>query len=110
MARFTIRKSISNQYYFRLEATGNYETLLVSEMYNTKSACEAGISSVKANAPYDSRYDRLYSINKQYYFTLKATNGEIIGTSETYTTSIYRDAGIELVKIQAPTASTLDLS
>jgi uncharacterized protein YegP (UPF0339 family) len=110
MAKFTIRKSFSNQYYFRLQATGNNETLITSEMYNTKSACIDGIASVKANAPYDSRYDRLHSSNRQYYFNLKSSNGQVIGTSETYISLTNRDAGIELVKAQAPSASTEDLS
>lgn len=110
MAKFVIRRSTSNQYYFRLQATGNNETLLISEMYNYKSSCQDGIESVKANAPYDSRYDSLHSTNRQYYFNLKASNGQVIGTSETYVSSSNRDAGIELVKAQAPSASTEDLS
>ena len=110
MARFTVKKSASNQWYFRLEASGNYETILTSEMYNSRSTCDAGIASVRSNAPYDFRYERLYSINKQYYFNLKGGNGEIVGNSETYVTTSSRDAGISLVKQQAASATINDLT
>lgn len=110
MAKFEIKKMGNGQYYFVLKASGNNETILKSEGYVTKSGCQNGIDSVKANAPYDARYEREYSINKQYYFNLKASNGERIGTSETYTTSYSRDNGISVVKAQAPTATVSDLT
>jgi uncharacterized protein YegP (UPF0339 family) len=42
------------------------------------------------------------------YFSLKAANGYIIGTSETYSSAYARDAGIEAVKRVAPSAMILD--
>jgi len=110
MAKFEIRKSAGGTFYFRLVSTGNYKVILSSQQYKTKGGCETGIDSVKANAPFDSRYERLYAANGEYYFTLKAGNGEVIGTSETYVSSTSRDEGIELVKEQAPTAQVTDLS
>lgn len=110
MAIFEIKQSSNKEYFFHLKATGNNAIILRSEQYKTKSGCEKGIDSVKANAPNDSRYERLYAAAGQYYFNLKAANGEVIGTSETYTTSTARDQGIELVKAQAPTAEVVDLS
>lgn len=44
----------------------------------------------------------------QYMFNLKAGNGEIIATSERYTTKAAAKAGIESVKNNAPGASTDD--
>ena len=41
---------------------------------------------------------------------LKASNGEIIGVSETYTTTYARDNGIQSVKNTAPNAPTEDLT
>ena len=107
--KFEIKKSSDEQFYFVLKA-GNGETILRSERYTTKSNAKNGIASVKTNAPIDSRYDRKTSTNNQFYFNLKASNGEIIGTSEMYTTSSSRDNGIESVKRHAPDASTVDLS
>ena len=107
--KFEIKKSSDNQFYFNLKA-GNGEIILTSEMYRAKSSAENGITSVKTNAPIDSRYDRKTTTNGQFYFNLKAANGEVIGKSEMYTTSSARDNGIESVKRNAPEASIVDLT
>ncbi|MEO0554256.1 MAG: YegP family protein [Bacteroidota bacterium] len=108
--KFQIFKSTANgQFYFRLRAM-NGEIILASEGYTTKQGCLNGIQAVKVNAPFDSRYDRRKSINGQYYFVLKASNGEIIGTSEMYTTEYARENGIQAVKRDAPHAPVEDLT
>lgn len=89
---------------------GNGEIILISEMYKAKASADKGIASVKTNAPNDGRYDRKTATNGQFYFNLKAANGEIIGTSEMYTTSSARDNGIESVKNNAPEAKIVDLT
>lgn len=48
--KFVIRKSSNNKFYFNLYAK-NYKVIATSEMYESKSACENGIDSVKENAP-----------------------------------------------------------
>ncbi|WP_103865716.1 MULTISPECIES: YegP family protein [Aquimarina] len=106
--KFKIHKSDkNNQYYFNLHA-GNSQVILSSEMYTTKQGCKGGIESVKNNSQIDEQYDRKEAKNGQFYFTLKATNGEAIGKSEMYTTKTARDNGIESVKKNAPIAETLD--
>ncbi len=107
MGKFIITKRKNGEYQFNLKA-GNGQTILSSEGYATKAGCKSGITSVKTNSPFDSRYDKRISSNSQYYFNLKAGNGEIIGTSEMYTTSNARDNGIESVKSNAPDAETVD--
>lgn len=107
MGKFIITKRTNGEYQFNLKAD-NHETILKSEGYKTKAGCKNGIDSVKANAPYDHRYDRKVATNGQYYFNLKASNGEIIGTSEMYNSSAARDNGIESVKRNAPTAEVVD--
>lgn len=82
---------------------------LGSEGYVTKQGCLNGIASVKANAPYDSRYERKDSF-QNYTFNLKASNGEIIGRSENYTSSSGRENGIAAVKRDAPVARIVDLT
>lgn len=108
-AKFEIFLGSNRQYYFRLKAP-NGEKILASEGYTTKANCQNGIQSVKAHAPYDVYYKKHGSTNGQYYFTLNASNGQVIGTSETYTTSQARDGGIAAVKAYAPTAPTVDLA
>ncbi|WP_409029378.1 YegP family protein [Gracilimonas sediminicola] len=108
--KFQIFKSSANQqYYFRLKAK-NGENILSGEGYTSKKSCLNGIQSVKTNSPYDSRYEDRKSVNGQYYFNLKASNGEIIGTSEMYTTSSARDNGKAAVKRDAPGAGIEDLT
>ncbi|MDA8444802.1 YegP family protein [Paracidovorax valerianellae] len=106
---FHLKRS-GTQYMFNLKSSGNGETVLTSERYTTKQNADAGIASVKANAPYDGRYQKLTASNGSPYFTLTATNGQVIGTSELYSSTTARDNGITWVKTNAPSASTVDLT
>jgi uncharacterized protein YegP (UPF0339 family) len=108
-AKFEIKKSSNDKFYFNLKA-GNGEPILTSEMYESKQGCENGIDSVKKNAPNDENYERKTASSNQYYFNLKAGNGEPIGKSEMYESKQGRDNGIESVKTNAPTAEVVDLT
>lgn len=103
MGKFVIRKTETG-FKFDLKA-GNGQVILTSEVYTTKAACLNGAESVKKNSQEDSRFDRLDSKNGKPYFNLKATNGQIIGTSELYESVAARDNGIESVKKNAPDAA-----
>ena len=70
---------------------------------------QAGNRSVRINAPHDFRYERKKT-GLSYTFNLKASNGEIIGRSESYTSEQGRETGIDSVKANAPTAPIFDLS
>jgi hypothetical protein len=48
------------------------------------------------------------STNKKVFFNLKATNGQIIGTSELYESEAGRNTGISSVKKNAPAATVDD--
>jgi uncharacterized protein len=104
--RYVLSRS-GDQFHFVLKAS-NSETILSSERYATKANALGGIASVRNNAPVDARYEKRTATNGQFYFVLKATNGEVIGTSETYTSSAGRDAGIASVKAHGPGATLTD--
>jgi len=104
MGKFIIKAGSNGQYYFSLKAD-NGQKILSSEGYTTKSACQNGIDSVKTNSKDDSKYDKKTSSNGKYYFNLKSSNGQIIGTSEMYESESGRDNGIASVKSNAPGAS-----
>lgn len=106
--KFQVYKS-GTEYRYRLRAR-NGEIILHGEGYTSKQNCLNGIDSVKRNSPLDERYERKTAVNGQYYFVLKASNGEPIGVSETYTTTSARENGVEAVKSTAPTASIEDLT
>jgi uncharacterized protein len=101
--KFVLKKATNGEFFFRLQA-GNGESILASERYASKSSALTGIDSVKTNAPLDSRYERKNASNGQPMFNLKASNGQVIGTSETYSSATARDNGIESVKTYAPSA------
>ena len=105
MGKFVITKRTNGEFQFNLKA-GNGQTILTSEGYTTKAACTNGIESVKTNSQDDGRYDRKESSNGKPYFNLKASNGQIIGSSEMYESVAARENGIESVKKNAPEAET----
>ena len=96
MGKFVITKRSNGEFQFNLKAS-NGQTILTSEGYSAKSSCENGIESVKKNAQDDSRFEKKTSSNGKYHFNLKATNGQIIGSSEMYESTAARDNGIESV-------------
>ena len=109
MGKFEIYKDQRNEYRFRLKAR-NGEIILRSEGYTTKSNCENGINSVITNAPDNNMYDRRIAKDDSPYFNLKASNGQVIGTSETYSSTGAMETGIASVKTNAPIAEVVDLT
>ncbi len=105
--KFELNTSSNGKFFFNLKA-GNGETILSSEMYESKSGAENGIASVKTNAPNDDRYDRRTASNGEPYFVLKAGNGEPIGRSETYSSNSAMENGISSVKTNAPDAPIVE--
>ena len=103
MGTFLITTRSNGEFQFVLKA-GNGQVILTSEGYTAKANCENGVESVRKNAQVDTRFDRLESKNGKYYFNLKATNGQIIGTSQMYESAASRDNGIASVTANAPDA------
>lgn len=109
MAKFELKKSKNDKYFFNLLAD-NGQIVLTSEMYESKASAQNGIESVKKNAPDDGRYARLSAKDGSPYFTLKAGNGQVIGQSQMYSGEKARDDGIASVKAGAPQAAVDDQS
>jgi uncharacterized protein len=100
MAKFVINTRSNGEFQFNLKAD-NGQVILTSEGYSTRAACENGIAAVRKNASDDARYDRKKSSNNKNYFNLKASNGQIIGTSEMYESTSAMENGIASVKRNA---------
>lgn len=109
MAGYFELKSSGSQYMFNLKS-GNHEVILTSERYISKTNANDGIASVKKNAPDDSRYQRKTAKDGSPYFVLVASNGEVLGHSETYSSTSAMENGIASVKTNAPTAPIKDLT
>ncbi len=107
--KFELYNDKASEFRFRLKA-GNGQIILASEGYSAKSGCSNGIESVKTNAPDDARYERKETSSGKPMFNLKSTNGQVIGTSESYESVSARENGIESVKTNAPDADVDDLT
>lgn len=105
--KFELYQDKAGEYRFRLKA-GNGENILASEGYKQKASAENGIASVRKNAADDGRYERKETSAGKHMFNLKASNGQVIGTSQSYTSASGRDNGIESVKNNAPEAKLDD--
>ncbi|MBO4500905.1 MAG: YegP family protein [Clostridia bacterium] len=114
MGKFVVRKTKTG-FKFDLKA-GNGEIIATSEVYKTKGACLNGVKSVIANAPKGNFEDQtvegfekakhpkfeMYTDKAgEFRFRLKATNGQIIATSEGYNAKAGCLNGIESVKKNA---------
>lgn len=97
----------SQEYYFRLKA-GNGQNILGSEGYKAKSGAINGIESVKKNATDRNRFEEKESSNGKWFFNLKASNGQVIGTSQMYAGKSGMTNGIESVMKNAPEAEVED--
>lgn len=107
--KYKLKKTSNQQFMFNLHA-GNGEIILTSEQYVSKDGAKNGIKSVQENSQIDSRYDKRTSQKGEPYFVLKAGNGEIIGTSEMYSSTGARDNGIQSVKTNGSTTVIDDLT
>lgn len=107
-AKFELKKNAGGAYYFHLKAA-NGEIVLRSQSYGAKASALKGIESVKANAGTPTQYVKSIAKNGQPYFNLTATNGQVIGTSETYSGEAACDNGIQSVMANAPSAEIEDL-
>ncbi|CUI00358.1 YegP family protein [Leisingera aquaemixtae] len=105
--KFELYTDNAGEFRFRLKAA-NGQNILASEGYTQKASAENGIESVKKNASDDGRYERKDTAAGKYMFNLKAANGQVIGTSQSYTSASSRDNGIESVKTNAPEADVDD--
>ena len=107
--KYILKSSADDRFHFNLTAK-NGQVILTSQMYTSKQSVINGIVSVQINSVKEERYVREKSSNGNFYFNLKANNGQVIGTSEMYTSAEMRDNGIESVKENGPTLDIEDQS
>lgn len=108
-AKFELAKNEHGQYHFHLKVA-NGQVILSSQKYGTKADAVSGIESVRKNALQDVRFARKMSTANEPYFVLTATNGQIIGTSQMYSSSSAMESGIASVKANSADAGLDDSS
>lgn len=98
---FEVYESEKNgEFYFRLKAK-NGEVILTSQGYKTKASCLNGVESVKKNAESKERFEIKEAKDGRVFFNLKATNGQIIGSSQMYKSESGMKNGIASVQKNA---------
>ena len=106
--KFVLYKDKKGEFRFRLKAS-NGQIILASEGYRRRVSALKGIASVQKNARMDIRFERKDTRAGKYRFNLKAVNGQVIGTSESYNTAASREKGVASVGRSAPGAAIVDL-
>ena len=121
MSKFVIRTTATGVK-FDLKHT-NGQVIATSEVYNSMDACRNGIASVQKNAPAAGiedqtvenfeqvkhpKFEMYQDKSGEFRFRLKATNGQIIATSEGYKAKASCVNGIESVQKNAPEAEIVE--
>lgn len=109
MGKFVITTRKNGDFQFNLKAT-NGQVILTSEGYSSKAACMNGIESVKKNSQVEARFEKKVASNGKPFFNLKATNGQIIGSSQMYANEKNMLNGLASVKKNAIDAQVVDLT
>ena len=86
------------------------KVILKSENYKARKSALNGIESVKKNATSEKRYEIKTAKNGKFYFNLKATNGQVIGTSPMFESEADRQSAIALLGSDAASAELDDQS
>ena len=118
MGKFVIKETANGGFKFDLKA-GNGEVIASSQTYKSEKACENGVESVRKNAlaQVEDQTEENFEVKKhpkfelytdkagEFRFRLKATNGEIIATSEGYKKKASALNGIDSIGRNAPEAT-----
>mgnify|MGYP001826763870 CR=1 FL=1 len=105
--KFEVYKDKKGEFRFRLKA-GNGQNILGSEGYAKKASCMNGIESVKKNSQNADRFEKKKTASGKFTFRLCASNGQCIGTSQTYSSESGCDNGMKSVASSSKGASTDD--
>ncbi len=107
--KFEVYKDKAGEFRFRLKAA-NGQNILGSEGYSKKASCMNGIESVKKNSQNPDRFEKKKTASGKFSFRLCATNGQCIGTSQSYKSESGCNNGMKSVATCSPGAATDDQS
>ena len=92
-ARVDVSASTTGGYHFNMFAK-NGEVVVASEHYTTEAAAYNGAFAVQTDGQDTAAYTVQRSSDGNFYFTVKAQNGQIVGTSQLYTTTATAQAAV----------------
>lgn len=105
--KFEIYKDKAGEFRFRLKAA-NGQAILASEGYKGKPSCKNGIASVQKNCSNPDLFVKKQTATGKFRFSLMATNGQVIGTSQNYASESGCNNGMKSVARSAPGAAIDD--
>ena len=105
--KFEVYKDKAGEFRFRLKAA-NGQNILGSEGYSKKASCMNGIESVKKNSQNPDRFNSKETASGRFTFNLTASNGQVVGTSQTYESESGCKSGMKSVADCASGASVDD--
>ncbi len=99
--KIVVKKSQAKEPFTFAFLDGVGKTIVKSENYAAKKSCLNGVESVRKNSQVDARYEFCESKNGKFYFNLKATNGQVVGTSALFASERERGDAISVLKEHA---------
>ena len=105
-ARAEVSKGDSGQYHFNLFAK-NGQIVVSSESYTTEAAAYNGAIAVQQEGQAKASYTVKANSSGGYYFNVKALNGQVIGTSQQYTTKASAEAAVTATIALMPAITVL---
>lgn len=105
-ATFEISSRGNGEFQFNLKA-GNGQVILSSEGYSSLPACQMGVESVRMHSVDPTHFECKTAKDGSPYFNLKASNGQIIGKSEMYSSMAACDNGMQSVMTNAANAEVV---
>ncbi len=107
MGKFLVTTRTNGEFQFVLKAD-NGQSILTSEGYSAKTGCMNGIESVKKNSQSKENFELKTASNGKFFFNLKASNGQVIGSSQMYESEDSRANGIDSVMKNAANGELVD--
>jgi len=105
--KFEVYKDKAGEFRFRLKAA-NGQNILSSEGYSGKSSCLNGVESVKKNSQNPDRFAKKKTPSGKFRFNVTSSNGQVVGTSQSYKSESGCNNGMKSVAECSPGASTDD--
>jgi uncharacterized protein YegP (UPF0339 family) len=103
--RFETFQADDGLYYFQLLAS-NGERLMRSDSYKSLASAKKGVASAQKYGVSADRFEVLETDADEAYFTLRATNGQLLALSDTYSSKSAAQRGVDAVVKSVKNAAT----
>ncbi len=107
--KFEIYQDNAKEYRWRLKAANGATLATSGQGYKAKADCKNGVERIQKDVADKLKFEVYEDARKEYRWRLKATNGQVIGSSsEGYKAKADCEKAIELIKTGAAKAEVED--